>query len=166
MVLTSQLFAGERVEHASAEEDGTNHEISDVEQGTSPGHRVTADASDRPGRGLNPPRVAAVAQRDIARRAYKFHIGGSGFVEGEEVFALCQQDLKDRAQSEADGDHDACFPEEITGGEMAVSIPAVGRLGVERTELTASHHIGVLHEGSPYDRFRLYFQREIRCGRI
>jgi hypothetical protein len=82
-------------------------------------------------------RVVAAASRDIAGRAYKFHIGGSDFVEGDGVFALCQQKLKECAQSEADGDHDARFPEEITGGELAVSVLAEGRLGVERTVLAA-----------------------------
>src|SRR5450755_1406500 len=38
----SQFVAGERVEHASPEEESANHEEGDVEHGISPGYGITA----------------------------------------------------------------------------------------------------------------------------
>jgi hypothetical protein len=63
------------------------------------------------------------------------------------VQALCQQNLQYRAQSEADGDHDSGFPEEITRGELAVSVLVGRTLHGERTELIALHDIRVFHAG-------------------
>jgi hypothetical protein len=42
----SQFVAGERVEHASPEEDGAHHEEGDIEHGNSPGHGITADNTE------------------------------------------------------------------------------------------------------------------------
>ena len=43
---TSQFVAGERVESASPEEEGANHEEGDIQHGFSPGYSVTAYAKE------------------------------------------------------------------------------------------------------------------------